>query len=71
MCDEIFCDHSAKCSVFDNHSKLRKNLIKSQSLWMGPLQEERALLGGPEYVFWEILANGAGQKKIKIRNQTP
>ena len=32
---------------------------------MGPLQGQRAMLGGPEFVFWEILANGAGQKKIK------
>ena len=58
MCDEIFCDQSAKCSVFDNHSRLRKNLTKSQSLWMGPLQGERALLGGTDYVILEIIENG-------------
>ena len=32
---------------------------------MGPSQDQRAMLGGPEFVFWEILANGAGQKKNK------
>ena len=32
---------------------------------MGPLQGQRTMLGGPEFVFWEILANGAGQKKDK------
>ena len=32
---------------------------------MGPSQGQRAMLGGPEFVFWEILANGAGQKKNK------
>ena len=32
---------------------------------MGPLQGQRAMLGGPEFVFWEIQANGADQKKIK------
>ena len=32
---------------------------------MGPLQGQRAMLGGPEFVFWEILANGASQKKDK------
>ena len=37
---------------------------------MGPSQGQRAMLGGPEFVFWEILANGAGQKKIKNCNQT-
>ena len=30
---------------------------------MGPLQGQRAMLGGPEFVFWEILANGADQKE--------
>ena len=38
---------------------------------MGPLQGERALLGGPDYGFRKILANGAGQKKIKNLFQTP
>ena len=32
---------------------------------MGPLQGHRAMLGDPEFVFWEILANGGGQKKSK------
>ena len=32
---------------------------------MGPSQGQRAMLGGPEFVFWEILANGGGQKKSK------
>ena len=31
---------------------------------MGPLQGQRVILGGPEFGFWEILANGAGQKKL-------
>ena len=30
---------------------------------MGPLEGERALLGGPDYGFRKILANEAGQKK--------
>ena len=38
---------------------------------MEPSQGQRVMLGGPEFVFWEILANGAGQKKIKNWNQTP
>ena len=45
------------------HSTLSKDLIKSQPPWMGPSQGERALLGGPDYGFRKILANGAGQKK--------
>ena len=32
---------------------------------MGPSRGQRAMLGGPELVFWEILANGAGQKNNK------
>ena len=32
---------------------------------MGPWQGDRALLGGLEFGFREILANGAGQKKLK------
>ena len=36
---------------------------------MGPLQGQRAMLGGPEFVFWEILANGGGQKKSKNWNE--
>ena len=35
---------------------------------MGPSQGQRAMLGGPEFVFWEILANGADQKKSKNWN---
>ena len=35
---------------------------------MGPLQGDRALLGGLEYGFREILANGAGQNKLKNWN---
>ena len=38
---------------------LSKNQIKSQSLWTGPLQIERALSWGPENRFLEILANWA------------
>ena len=38
---------------------------------MGPLQGERALLEGQDYGFRKILANVAGQKKIKNWNQTP
>ena len=30
---------------------------KNQSLLMGRSQGERALLGGPEQVFWDILVN--------------
>ena len=47
-----FLSRSAK--IFESkvwvHGKIRKNLIKSQSLWFGLLQGERALLGVPEYV---------------------
>ena len=32
---------------------------------MGTWQDDRALLGGLEFGFREILANGAGQKKLK------
>ena len=32
---------------------------------MGPMQDERALLGGPKNGFRKILSNEAGQKKIK------
>ena len=38
---------------------------------MGPSQGQRAMLGGPEFVFWEILTNGAGQKKIKKLESDP
>ena len=39
--------------------------MRNQSLFMGPSQGQRAMLGGPEFVFWEILANGGSQKKLK------
>ena len=45
------------------HSRLSKILIRNKSLFMGPSQGQRAMLGGLEFEFWEILANGAGQKK--------
>ena len=38
---------------------------------MGSSQGQRAMLGGPEFGFGEILATEAGQKKIKNWNQTP
>ena len=50
------------------HSRATKILIRNQSLFMGPSQGQRAMLGGPEFVFWEILANGGGQKKSKNWN---
>ena len=50
------------------HSRASKILIRNQSLFMGPSQGQRAMLGGPEFVFWEILANGGGQKKSKNWN---
>jgi len=50
------------------HSRPNKILIRNQSLSMRPLQGNRALLGGPEFGLGEILANGAGQKKIKKSN---
>ena len=31
--------------------RLSKNLLNNQSLWMGPSEDERALIGGSEYVF--------------------
>ena len=37
---------------------------------MGTSQGQRAMLGHPEFVFWEILANGGGQKKSKNWNET-
>ena len=37
---------------------------------MGPSQGQRAMLGGPEFVFWEILANGAGPKKMKLESDS-
>ena len=40
--------------------RLSKNLIiKSQSLWIGPMQVERAFVGDPEQVLGEIIAIGA------------
>ena len=47
------------------HSKPNKILIRNQSLSLGPLQGDRALLGGLEFGVREILANGADQKKLK------
>ena len=41
------------------HSRLSKNLMKIKSLCMGPSQGEKALLGGPKYLYLEILAYGA------------
>ena len=38
---------------------------------MGPLHSQNAILGGPEFGFREILANGTRQKKINNWNQTP
>ena len=43
------------------HSRLSKNLIKSQPQWMGPSQGEGLLLRGPEYRVRKILANGAAR----------
>ena len=51
--------------ILTKHSRLNKILIRNQSLSMGPWQVDKALLGGLEFGFREILANGAGQKKIK------
>ncbi len=47
------------------HSRASKILIRNQSLFMGSSQGQRAMLGGPEFVFWEILANGEGRKNQK------
>ena len=44
---------------------ISKDFIRSQPPWMSLLQDEKPLLRGPEYGSSEILANGAGQKKIK------
>ena len=50
------------------HSRASKILIRNKSPFMEPSQGQRAMLGGPEFVFWEIIANGAGQiKKSGIR----
>ena len=51
------------CGIY--HSRASKILIRNQSLLMRPLWDQRAMLGGPEFVFWEILANGGDQKKSK------
>ena len=59
------CHHTSLDSKLALHSRASKILIRNQSLLMGPLQGQRAMLGGPEFVFWEILANGGGQKKSK------
>ena len=57
--------------MFQAHSRASKILIRNQSLFMDPSQGQRAMLGGPEFVFWEILANGAGHKKDKKLESTP
>ena len=62
---EHFCSKSPYITYIVNHSRLNKILIRNQSLSMGPWQGDRALLGGLEFGFREILANGAGQKKLK------
>ena len=49
---------NAKAEIYI-HKNMSKNLIISQSLCIGPLQGERALLGGAEYVEIEIQSNGA------------
>ena len=49
------------------HSRPNKILIRNQSLSMGPWQGDRALLGGLEFGFREILANGAGSKKTPLK----
>ena len=43
------------------HSESKSN----KKLDLGPLQGDRALLGGSEYALVEILQNGACQKNIK------
>ena len=53
---------------FPHHSRASKVLIRNQSLFMGPLQGQRAMLGGPEFLFGGILANGGGQEKSKNWN---
>ena len=50
------------------HSRLNKILIKNQSLSIGPLQGDTALLVGLEFGFREILANGVGQKNWKTES---
>ena len=57
-----------KLHLWALHSRASKILIRNQSLSMGPWQGDRALLGGLEFGFREILANGAGQKKLKNWN---
>ena len=37
----------------------------------GTLEGEKALLGGPEYGFRKILANGAGPEKLKTLESNP
>ena len=64
---EIDCTFKVK---YDYSSVLaaqypEQGFIKSQNPWMGPFRGERALLGGPDYGFRKILANGAGQEKLK------
>ena len=70
MCEGIFLKLEMVCCQFYEtiHSRAGKTLMRNQSLFMGPSQGQRAMLGGPEFVFWEILANGGGQKKSKNWN---
>ena len=67
MCEGIFLKLEMVCCQFYEtiHSRAGKTLMRNQSLFMGPSQGQRAMLGHPEFVFWEILANGGGQKKLK------
>ena len=60
-----------KDEIEPTHSGASKILIRNQSLFMGPLHSQNAILGGPEFGFREILANGTRQKKINNWNQTP
>ena len=52
-----FQKNRGECLIFmyKLHNRLRNDLLKSQSLWMG----ERVLIGGPNYFLLEILANEA------------
>ena len=60
--------HNSNFLVLIFHSRAIKILIRNQSLFIGPLQGDRAFLGGLEFGSKEILANGAGQKKLKNWN---
>ena len=47
------------------HSRAMRNLTKVWKTKNGPLQGDRALLGGLNFGFREVLTNRAGQKKTK------